>query len=1104
MRQRTGVLLGALAVLLPSLYAQVSSGTILGTITDGSGGSIAEVTVTVTDVATNWQRTVRTANDGTYVAPNLRPGEYRIAASAPGFRPQTVQNIVLQVDQHARIDMMLQVGEVTEAITVVGAPPVIASDSATIGEVVDNRKVLELPLNGRQYLQLALLVPGVQRSFANAAFYDESGGSFGANGTDPGSNTTMIDGVINMEFGAGRQNYSPSLDMVEEFKIQTNTYDAAFGLSGAAQVNVVTKRGSNELRGSAFFFTRNDDLDARPFFQPGGLPEFRRHQFGGTLGGRLPKSSKDFFFVAYEGKRLTRGLTATMNVPPVAIKNGDFTGTGAMIFDPLTLDRATGQRQPFAGNLIPQDRITRQARFVSQFWPDPTLPGLAGNFVSNPTRTADGNQYSIRYDRNFSEKDVLAVRFTRQVDNALEPLQRPGLITPIAGFGQNLDLRGYNWNSTWTHSFGPSALNTFNFGVSKYQRTADNEGTVAGFFLDKGSRGPVSGPEFFQGAGIEGLDPERQKAGFPNISVNGWSNIADDPFAPVREPYTNYVFSDTFSKVSGAHTVKVGTDIIRNRIPVDFEANTRGGINFGPNYTTPGVSAPGNQFHSFADFLLGQVFSSSVNGNRLVEDLTQSWYMFYFQDDWKVNRSLTLNLGLRYEIWSRMVEEQNRLVAFDLVTQKFVFAGNQVPTLPGTPPGAVTAESLGLPRNMVMGTDRNDFAPRLGFAWRVFGSNRTALRGGYGMFYNWVTQNVTQAMAFGPPWVPSLAISSNPDIPAITFERPYQTTVVPSTAGRVVTARTNRTPYLMQYSLSLGHAFTSRIGGEIAYVGNAGRKAYLDYSFNQPFPGPGSVASRLPYAGFGGLNGNPSWGTNNYNALQVKMKKELGPDGLLISLAYTWAKALGTSVSGIKFNGQVPFRDTRNWKADAGPTPFDIRHILALSWIYEIPVGRGKAVAGSISGPVQYILGGWKLGGIATLQSGFHLTPTDSFNNSNAGGSRPDLLRNPKRESYSSKQDMLDGFFDTAAFARAQLYTFGNAGTGTIEGPAVHVVDFSLYKDFLIRERRRLQFRLEAFNALNHANFGNPGTAFGTANFGVIRTTSTPAREVQLGLRMDF
>ena len=1106
------LILLVLALVLTSVtMAQVSNGVILGTVRDASGGVVPGVDVMVTDVATGVERRAITGSEGNYRVVNLSPGEYSVRAEMPGFQAQLIEGIILQVAQRARIDVALAVGEVTQEVTVQGRTSIIETDNATVGEVIDSRKVLELPLNGRQFLQLATLTPGVQKT--SVGYMEYSGGSISANSMSDHANNTMVDGVMNQESGAARMNFSPSIDLIQEFKIQTNVYDAEFGRSGGAQITILTKRGSLDYHGSLYMFHRNDNQEARNFFNPGAPGEFRRSQFGGSFGGNIPGTEKHFFFLNYEGQRAARGLTVPINVPSAAMKAGDFSDIGTTIYDPDTLDEATGLRQPFPGNIIPANRISPQSLYINQFFPDPTLSGFTGNFIAGANRIRDKDQYSARYDGDLSDTDTITFRYTFQDRKFLEPQPR-GSTTPLNDFRQNQDLNGENHKFGWTHTFGSTAVNSFSFGFSQYHQIRDNEATVEGLYVGGGTRGSFTGPEFFAGAGISGVDPERQKAGIPTIDISHWRTIADDTFAPLDNPYNNYQYSNTFNKVQGNHSWKVGVEVIRNAMDMAFEANSRGIIRFRPTYTTQGPAIAGNEFSTWGDYLLGAVNGSSLNAALLQLNTKQTWTMFFAQDDWNVSPDLTINFGVRYELWNRPYDSGNRITGIDVVSGDWVFPGS-VPTLPGTPVNSVTNDAAGYDRSLQRGlgrnsAEKNDWGPRFGFAWRMFGDNKTVLRGGYGVFYSWQVLDIPITMGLGRPFVPPVSIASDPDFPAVTFAEPFGTDIVPATGGRGL-INDNNTPYLQQYSLSISRELTPTLGAEFAYVGNAGRKNVFNFSLNNPLPGSEPTAERRILCVNGlscdlsGISGPANWGTSNYNALQIKVRKEVGPEGLMLLAAYSWGKAIGTSVAGPQLWERQPIRDwNRDWKADAGPiTKYDVRHLFSISGVYELPFGRGKPAGGDMSYAADLIAGGWKLGGIASFQSGHFLTPSDSFNQSNAGGSRPNLLSNPNGLSHSSRQAQIDGFFNTGVFERAEIYTFGNAGTGTIVGPGLTLFDLSLYKDFHIAEGHRVQFRVEFFNAFNNVNLGNPGTSFGSSSFGVIRSAGE-ARQVQFGLRYDF
>lgn len=1069
---------GLLLVLLTlpaSALAQIGGqGSIVGTVRDQSRGVLPGVEVTVLNVNTGTTRQVLTNDSGLYIAERLQPGEYQVSAQLAGFKRQTIKGVVLQVAERARVDLELEVGEVQDEVTVAGNAAMIQTDTATISSTIDDEKVRLLPLNGRNFLQLSLLSPGAVD--AENSILAHAKGTVSVNGYGDVGNNFILDGTSNSsDATAGRMNFAPSLELIQEFKVQTSVLNAEYGRAGGAQINIVTKRGQRDYHGSLFIMHRNDNFDARNFFQTGEIPEFRRSDFGGSVGGPIIPGQTDpkhFFFFAWESRRQGRGLTVTTSVPTAAMKGGDFSAFDTIIYDPATLDPATGQRQPFPGNRIPDGRIAPQAKFFNQFYPDPLLPGTSRNFVANPTQTWDTDQYSIRYDADFSTSDTLMARFTFNNDEQFQPLGVVPVASPFEGFGEIGNFEGRNYQVSWTHTFGPNMINTFSGGFGSFLQDRTNEQT---------------GRNVFEEAGIQGVTGDVATGGFPWIRISGFQTIGDDPFAPIRQPSDSWEWADTLTQITGNHSLKYGFNLILNSSETLFHAADRGWMVFSPQFSTSAVSAPGDEFNAFAEYLLGFPSSTFRRSDAIRQSLSQYWAMGFVQDDWNIHPDVTLNLGLRYELWRRPIEDDNRmsiLEIYRLPQPEFLIAGSP------------EAEAVGLPRSLDE-SDKNDFGPRLGFAWRMGGNDNWVLRGGYGLMYQWIVLDKQLNLGIGPPFLENISITSNFDQPSLTMVNPYDAGPLPSTSGNAIPLN-NRTPYNQHYSLTLAHEINPSLGIEIGYVGSAARKNFININENQPRPGPGPAGPRSPFPNLASINAVGNWGTSHYDSLQIQVRKDPGVDGLSLLGSYTWGKSLATSRPGGTQHFSNPIRDMQNWKADAGPSSFDVRQRFSLSYLYELPFGRGRTVGADVAPVVNQIIGGWRLGGIITLQSGNFLTPSSIFNFSNSGGSRPNLVGDP-----NTGPKTVDQWFNINAFADAEQFTFGNSGVGIIEGPGFAIFDLSFYKDFIVTEGQALQFRLEMFNAFNHTNFLNPNTSFGAGSFGQIGG-ARDARQVQFGLRYDF
>jgi len=1115
---------------------QVTSGTIVGTVSDPSGAPLPGVRITITDVHKNESREYTTDETGGFNAPFLIPGTYRIFAEKAGFKRATSSDIILNVDDKARVDITLQIGDVKEVIEVAATSPLVRVESSELGEVIGERSVRELPLNGRNFAQLVYLVPGVTpgqagENLSGASTFNPRGASnFNALGSQANTNAWLVDGVDDNEYTFNTVMVQPSVESIGEFKVLTGTFSAEFG-RGAGVVSVSTKSGGNQLHGSAFEFLRNSYLDARNYFNGKNQPQppFRRNQFGASLGGPvvLPKlyngRSRTFFFADYYGLRELKGLTFVNSVPTPAQRLGDFSSltnpTGALIpiYNPFSttpgnpptrsrfmcnagvpvLPNADGtQTGGTPCNIIPSQLINPVGANVASIYPLPNLPGSFNNYVSAANRIVGDNGGNVRIDHRIGVNDSFFVRYSYEKYSLDAPqgqaqccLPTPASATqkfdlgPFVAGIQNTRLTAQGLAINEAHVITANLVNEF---IGGYSRTIPF--TVQSDF----------GHNSATSLGIQGINVSAFTTGLPNLNIQDFTGLSGGPaFLPANPRQTNIQLSDSASWTLGRHRTKFGFRWVRQRMSPFTNTNTRSSLNFNDNFTNnPATNTGGN---GLATLLLG--FSTGGTRGFLLQPyyLRNSEYAAFFQDDWKFRNRLTLNLGLRYDVFTSDTEIQNRIANFDFQNLRLIYAGVG-----------------GASRTANKSTQYGNVGPRLGFAYDLTGNGHTVIRGGFGVSYfpeqqsasNLLGQNVpfTISQNFSPPTNPLGTQMSS--IPAINNPFPPITPVMPLTTAALNAANpsvighafNNLTPYMESWNFDVERQLGANTVGEIAYAGSRGIHLMFCYNANEIQPGAGSQASRRLFQPLSNVNTilecDPR-NMSNFHSLQAKLTRRISR-GLQFLGSYTFGKSLDYGGSAASGGGAVGNPQTvTNLRAGYGPSGFDVKHRFVGSWVYELPFGSGKRWLNGES--VSRLIGGWQVAGITTLSTGRPYSVTLNQGVNNGAPSWPNRICDGN---LSNPDPAL--WFNTQCFVAPAANTYGNVARGVLYGPGTVDWDLSLVKNTTIRERLRAQIRLDAFNAFNTPNFGFPNAAIGSPTAGRITSTINDNRDLQLALRLEF
>jgi len=1149
----------AVIAVAPTLWSQSFTGAITGAITDPSGAGIPNAKVVAIEERSNVSSETISDIAGFYSFPALRSGLYRLEVEATGFRKLVRSGIEVRVNDRLRVDLTMTIGQLTDSIQVTGAAPLVESETGAIGSVIDNRKIVNLPLNARNPFQLALLAPGV---IPGANFGDafNTSANFIINGNRGNSSEMMIDGITNSVPAANPilvVAMFPSPDALEEFKVQTNSYAAEFGRSAGGIVNMVIKSGTNQFHGVLYEFLRNNKMDANNFFSNlAGSPvgPFKRNQFGFATGGPIIRD-KAFFFVNYEGLR-QRARNQVIGTTPTALeRRGDFSQSRQLvggvclpvqIFDPETTrpNPAGGfLRDPFPGSVVPAARFDAVGQRIVTYFPNPTSTGAActgvNNYFSEKSAATETNQMDVKLDWIPSSKSKYMAGLSWRTRTEFPP-NHYGTFADTRNFrGDSVPSKGLRLEYNRTHT--PTLLMQGRFGVTRLER--------------------VFGPNTSETFSLTELGfpaaLERQMSlpiGFPVITFAGYLGMGkDNQF--LNQAGTSYTFAGSVTKIAGQHALKAGIEFRANQSAEAVGIDTSGRYGFdrvftqGPDPNRP-VADRGN---SIASLLLGVPSSGQVGIMPRV--LTSSPYSgIYFQDDWKLSRKLTINLGLRWDVEKGRTERFNQLSFFDFDVPNPLGSRVGIPNLRG---GLRFVGVDGNPRRQ-FDTDWNNLAPRFGFAYSV--APKTILRGGYGVFYlpyigaasGWAS-GINGFLSFT-----QMVNSLDGLRPADRLANPFPSGLARPTApasGLVTNIgqdfgasgrdgaldRGNRVGYSQQWNFNIQRELPGGISVEAAYVGNKGTKlpdGPLGHQLNQlrpeqlrlgaelqrlvsnpfqPFVSTGPLSRPTvtvgqllrPFPQFLGLyNFRPSSGSSTYHAFQLRVDKRFSK-GLTVFASFTGGKLIDDTSQTVNFLGPAPeHQDVYNRRASRSVSPQDVSRRLVVSYVYDLPLGRGKRFGARLPRALDLMIGRWQLNGILTFSTGVPLAITNQQNNSQSFSAvqRPNVNGNPKLQGDRSTQEKLARWFDTTVFSQPAPYTFGNLGRTlpNVRRDGVRNWDFSIFKNLPVTEFLRAEFRAEFFNCTNTPVFGVPGQAFGGAQFGIVSSQANSPRQVQLGLKFHF